>query len=371
MNGALRSFRRRRLSAEEGRALAEHVLATPKEERLSKTTELHLDDPEMLLSLLGILPKQWDAAPATVLEEATFLYGYLEPLKIRYPTDPMLCDEREYFLGEAARIAGTAARFLSRREEARNWFDLSEAWFLTTENGAANIARLSYQRLALRLEERDLEGVLRLTPHLIANLERLGMLEDAVKARFLLATVLMETAKLPDAIQVFEEIAERCRQLGNEGLLGHALVNITQCHALAGDSHNAALSAARTAPLLQNQGNHVALAKLHWGVGFAQRASGKIAEAIETFRSAQKEFSGIAMHADVAAVHLVLADLLLDTGQSAQAEWEIRAALPIIDEYKLVPEGIAALSLLRDSIRRRQIDRNALRGLHGYFRESS
>ena len=65
----------------------------------------------------------------------------------------------------------------------------------------------------------------------------------------------------------------------------------------------------------------------------------------------------------------MIGDLLLEAGQDAQAEWEIRAALPIIDEEKMVPEGIAALSLLRESLRRRQIDKQALRELHGYFQE--
>jgi hypothetical protein len=101
------------------------------------------------------------------------------------------------------------------------------------------------------------------------------------------------------------------------------------------------------------------------------RGKGDLPAAIEAYRSAQGSFAAIAMHADVAAVHLVLADLLLDSGQSDQAEWEIRAALPVIDEYKLVPEGFAALSLLRESLRRRQIDRQALRSLHGYFPRES
>jgi hypothetical protein len=367
--GAVRSFRRRRLSSEEGQRHAERVLATPRAERAARAAELHLDDPEMLLALLGLIPKQDDASPMLVLEEATFLYNYLESLEVRFPVDPILCDELEYFRGEAARIAGTAARVLSRRDEARSWFDLSEAWFLTTENASANLARLSYQRLALRTEERDFAAVAKLTPHLIANFERMGMHDDALKGRFLLAQVLKETNRVPEAAEVFEEIAERARALRNDHLLGHAIVNLSQTYGILGDAERVMALAAEGAPLLTKQGNHVALGKLHWGLGLLLRTKANVAGAIAAFRAAQKEFSEIELHADVAAVHLVLADLLLDAGQAAQAEWEIRAALPIIDEYKLVPEGIAALSLLRDSLRRRQIDRNALRGLHGYFAE--
>jgi len=369
MTGKLRHFRRRRLDPEEGRAHAERVLATPIPERIEKAAELHLDDPESLLSLLSILPGQWDTAPAKVLEEAAFLYGYLENLEVRYPADPILYDEREYFLGESARIAGTAARFLSRRDDARAWFDLSEAWFLATENATVNIARLAYQRLALRIEERDFAAVLKLVPHLIANFERLAMPEDAVRARFLQAGVLKETGKLREATSVFQEIASAAKALGNDTLFAYALVDLTQAHGLLGDTGRAMEAAEEATSLLRRLGNHVALAKLQWGLGYLLRTKGNLAASIEAFREAQREFSEIEMHADVAAVHLILGDLLLDAGQPAQAEWEIRAALPVIDEYKLVPEGIAALSLLRESLKRRQIDRAALRNLHGYFRE--
>jgi hypothetical protein len=66
----------------------------------------------------------------------------------------------------------------------------------------------------------------------------------------------------------------------------------------------------------------------------------------------------------------VLAELLLDVGQEREAELEIRAALPIIDEEKMVSEGLAALSLLQESLRHRKIDREALRQVHTHFPKS-
>jgi tetratricopeptide (TPR) repeat protein len=372
VTGSLRHFHRRRLSREEGRQCAERVLSTPLAARIDKAEMLHLDDPEMLLSILGELPKMWDTAPVKVLEEATFLYNYLKGVEVRYPVDPMLYDEREYFLGESARIAGTACRYLSHRSEARHWFDLAEVWFLATENPASNIARLAYSRLALRTDEHgDLAAVLELIPHLVANFERLGMPEDALKGRFLQAAVLKEMGRLQEAIEPFRRVIEQARALRNDTLLASAYGNLTQIHCFLGESEAAAAAAQEAAPLLKRLGNHVALAKLQFGVGYLLRAKGNVEGSIEAFRQAQRGFTAIDMHADVAAVHLVLADLLLDAGQAPQAEWEIRAALPIIEEYKLVPEGIAAYSLLRDSLRRRQIDRDALRNLHGYFRSDS
>jgi predicted Zn-dependent protease len=122
-------------------------------------------------------------------------------------------------------------------------------------------------------------------------------------------------------------------------------------------------------PLMKKIDNRVGLAKLRWCVGDILREQGKVTEAIATYREARAEAEDVGMRGDVAAIHLVLADVLLQTGQEAQAEWEIRAALPIIDEERMVPEGIAALSLLRESLRHRRIDKQALRELHGYFQE--
>jgi hypothetical protein len=368
VTGTVRRFRRKRLNVEEGKACAANILAIPIPEREGRAVILHLDDPETVLALVGMLAAQLEARPAAILEEAGYVYHFLEGLHVEHPRDPILYDEREYFLGESARIAGTAARFLARREDAKQWFDLAELWFAVTENAGANLARLSYQRLVLRVEERDFQGALLLLPRLVANCETFGMAEDALKCRFLQAGVLKETDRLPQAAAAFHEIVGQARVIGSTAVLGGAYVNLVQIHGLMGDEEGVKKLAAEAAPLLRLLGNQGALAKFQWGVGYLFRQKGRLPEAIQAFREAQLAFSKVGMRADVAAVHLILADLLLDDGQAPQAEWEVRAALPIIDEYKLVPEGIAALSLLRQSLQRRQIDRQALRSLHGYFR---
>ena len=76
------------------------------------------------------------------------------------------------------------------------------------------------------------------------------------------------------------------------------------------------------------------------------------------------------MVADVAATRLMIADLYLDLGDEAAAIREIMLALPIVEEYKLVPEGRAALSLLRESMRQQKVNHKALRELHGFFEDS-
>jgi tetratricopeptide (TPR) repeat protein len=369
MRGELRQFRRRRLTPEQGREAAIAALSTPLSRRVERPDEYFLDDPETLLPLLDALRNQWENDPEKVLAESLFLYQFLEGRESKYPMDAFLLDEREYFLGETARISGNVCRALARREESHRWFDLAEGWFRLTENAAGNLSKVAYHRLALRLEERDFDAVEELLPQLIASFEKLGMTEDALKSRVLQGAILKETDRLTEAAELLREVAALAESARLDSLLAHIHVNLAQIYSFLGEAEHAKQQVVVATPLLKKLGFRMALAKLQWGVGYLQRTQGKSAAAIETYRMAQEQFLELGMRADVAAVQLVIADLFLDTGQEKQAEWEIRQALPLIDEYKLVPEGFAAMTLLRESLRRQKIDRQALRNLHGYFEE--
>jgi hypothetical protein len=71
----------------------------------------------------------------------------------------------------------------------------------------------------------------------------------------------------------------------------------------------------------------------------------------------------------VAALNLVIADLQLEVADERGALSSILAALPVLDELKMVPEETAAMALLRESVLQNRVNRTALRELHGYFDE--
>jgi tetratricopeptide (TPR) repeat protein len=196
------------------------------------------------------------------------------------------------------------------------------------------------------------------------------MPEDAIKCRFLEGAVCWELGNADDAIKIHESIRADARAIGSTRLVAQAASNLTRYYGTQGQTEEALKCAGEARTLLEQLGSRVHLVKLHWSIGELLRREGKDAPALEAYRQAQSEARELGLRGDLAALHLVVADLLLEAGQEAQAEWEIRAAMPIIEEEKMVPEGIAALSLLRESLRRRQIDKRALRDLHGYFRES-
>jgi len=363
MTGRLLPFPARFAPSGEGRVAAKRILETPESDRLSRAPDLHLEEPESLLFLCGYLRNQLDTSPSDVLAEADFFYRFLE--KPRRPIG--LFDERDYFMGEFALIAGTACRQLSRRSEARLWFDRAESGFRHTASAVGDLSRLAYQRLALRMEERQLDAVLEMAPALVQTLERLGMPEEALKCRFLEGLALMESSQLSESVQAFLDICRDSEKLGSEKLLASAYANLTHVYGMLGDSEKAIAASRMAIPLLRRLNDRVALAKVQWGLATLLREIGQIQASIQVYRTAQREFGHIGMRADMAALSLVVADLLLEIGQDQQALREVLAALPVIDELKMVPESVAALSLLRDSLRHQRINRQALRELHGYF----
>jgi tetratricopeptide (TPR) repeat protein len=365
VTGRVIHFPRQPLSSEMGQKAAEKALATPMLDRFSGAEALRLEDPETLLSLCSLLRRKLESSPASVRDEAEFFYRFIESPR----REIGLFDEREYFLGEFALLAGTACRQLSRREESHVWFDRAEAGFRHTVNAPGDLSRLGYQRLAERLEERQIDVVLEMVPPLIESFRSMDMHEDALKCRFLEGLALMETDELRGAIETFEQICQEAETLGSARLVATAYANLTHIHGMMGNAEAALAASAKAIPVLRRLDDRVTLAKVQWGLATLLRETGQMAASIEAYRKAQNEFEAIGMRADVAALNLVVADLLLETGRSREALAEIGAALPVISELKMAPEGMAALSLLRESARRQEINRQALRELHGYFEE--
>jgi tetratricopeptide (TPR) repeat protein len=359
------------LSKEEGRFAAECLLSVPREERKEKAVALFGDDPHVILTVFELLRGRWESDPATVRDEAEYFYRFLESVpprkKGQVKTGKFKLDEREYFLGEAALIAGTACRLLSRRDEARRWFGLAEGWFLIDENNVGDLSRLNYQKLALLLEERRFDEVLERLPAVLAGCEQAHLAQESLKCRIIEGNIFREQGRLAEAAAVFREVCRQGRITRSDRVVASGYVNLAQIHGELNEPAEAIEASRAAMPLLKKLGNRIAWAKVQCGLGILYRSQKNRGAAVEAFHLAQKEFEELGMRADVAGLHLMIADLLLDYGLDREAKREVEVALPIIDEYKLIPEGVAALTLLRQSVKSSRVDRHALQELNGLF----
>lgn len=342
---------------------AERIFAIPIAERRNRASELALNDHNVLFAACELLRSRFETAPSTVRDEAEFLFRYLDGVEGQTERS----EERETLLSELAMIAGVASRATFHRRDAHKWFARAERGFRRAMNPSVNLARLRYQKLALAIEERRFEEVLEGVSGCATALRTLGLFDEALKCLFLKEEALRELGHTSRALSVSHVICREAERLKNFRLLAIGLSNLAQLNRISGNLKDALACARKALPLLEETKNRTSLAKLRWCIGDIFREQAKRAEALELYRSALRASEELGIRWDVAALHLVIAELLIEAGRDLEAEQEVRAALPIIDEEEMVPEGLAALGLLRESLRRRQLDREALSKVHRHI----
>lgn len=343
--------------------LVESYLQTPVGDRSDDLKLKTLYDADVLLSIFGRFKSLIESSPATVAKESSAVYrGLIETNRA-----VGLFDERDYLLGESARLAGWACRLLGRYDEAEGWFDRAEATYRHTVNPAPLLANVAYARLAVRYEMRRYRDVLELLPSVISSFERLGMRAEAVKARFLHAVAAKAGGLGGDSLEMLQALREDLAAGEDTALLGQVLVSIGDHFGGEGRLGDAMTVYKEALPLLADCNRPIALAELKWSIGATYRVQNELPMALVAYREARADYQALGMRTLVAQVGLAIADTLVSLGRAREAEWEILAALPTIEEQKMVPEGFAAVALLKESVRQRKADPEALRQLREHL----
>lgn len=351
------------LSPREAAVSARQFLAMPRSQRSDDDRERFLSSPDVLMSIASILRGDRDLAPASVLLDANEIYQWIS----RPNCELGLFDERDYLLGEMALIAGGVCRQLGRREEAFLWLDRAEAGFRHTMNPAPGLANVAYARIALRFEMGRYQDVLELTPSLEASFTKLRMDVEAVKCRLLLAMTLKQTGENAKALGLLAGLHERPLLAGDRFLRARILSEIGDLHQFEGRLDLAMQAFEEAVSLLDHEVASAVRADLQLFVGGVLQAQGRLSEACDAFRASQRTYLALEMRAQVTYLNLVIAETLISLGRDREAEWEILAALPAIEAMKMAPEALAAVALLRESVRRRRADPSALRELRSHL----
>jgi len=341
-------------SREEAAAKAAAYIATPANQRTLASLDEVLADGDVLMALIARLWEIINTSPASVADEASQVHKWVTSREPRH----FFFDERDYFLGESALLAGASLRLLGKREETERWLDRSDAAFRHTVAPAAHLARVSYTRLALRYDQHRHEELVELTPSVSLTFKKLGMVIDYAKCEFLQAMSLKQLGRLDESATLLEGLATG--RHADAGLTGMVLVNLGDLRADQGQLDKATLAYAQASPLLQQAKRYAALADLKMMLGGMLQRTGQLTAAIEALRESVKDHLDLGMETRAAYVRLVVAGALLEAQRPREAEWEILAAMPTLDEQKMATEAAGALALLRASVQQRKTDPKAL-----------
>jgi len=319
--------------------------------------------PEGAFGLLAYLRQCIDLSPSLARERALAVYRLLE-YQTRKWEDPL--SEAAYFLGEAARAIGGASRVLGRCREAAEWFATSKQHFLAIQDEAA-LANLAYSELTLQVERRSYECVLARARVLAAQCLRHGLTRVAMKCEFVNAFALKEVRRISEAASHLEALREKTKRLDHP-LRAFVLVTLAEIRVSEGRYPAAEVLLREADETLRRLNYPVVLAHVRGVIAEAFRDQGRLRDAATHYREAIEIYASEGVFGKLAYTRVVLAETLIAMGQHEEAELEILAALPTIEAEQMKPEAGAAVTLLRESIRRRKMDRNALRELREQLR---
>lgn len=356
-----------RLTTEDVEASARAFLETGSAECSAEDISRWLSDPDVLSSICKVLGNTANSNPRLVAERASAMYRFLVSNEGRCG----LFDEAEYFLGEAARLAAACFRVLGDRDDAEAWLQRAEAGFRHTVNPGPVLAQVAYLRVTLAYDKRRFQEVLEILPSLLKSFEKFGMANEAAKTRFLEAQTLKECGRRSEAFEKYSALSDQLVRGQDPGLLGQVHVEIGACHAHEGRYEEAIENYKKGLVCLSAAKRSFAIADLKMTVGETFRLKGALSSAASAFREGVVAYVDLGMSAFAAYSRLVLAETLLALGSNREAEWEILAALPTIEELKMVPEGFAAVALLQESVRQRKTDPDALRQLREHLKANS
>jgi tetratricopeptide (TPR) repeat protein len=355
------------ISAEDASLIAQAYLAKPLSERNVDQRQEALSSPDVLAAICKTLWDVLNLAPAKVAEESIAVHEWLRG----DGAFEGLFDERQYFQGEAALLAAAALRILGEREETESWLARAEASYRHTVNPAPRSASVAYVRLALLYDRGRYEDVIDLSPSLVSSFERLGMKKEEGKTRLLKAAALKVTGHTSQAVEELLPILDNPEIRADAQLSARVLIDIGDSHQIQGDAAGALNVFQQASRLLEQEPATGTLADLKMDIGALLRSLNRFGDAAQAFREAATIFASLKMSTRAAYLRLLLAETLVAASRPREAEWEILAALPTIEEQKMVPEGFAAVALLKESVRRRKTDPNALRELREHLQKQN
>ncbi|MDQ5858104.1 MAG: tetratricopeptide repeat protein, partial [Acidobacteriota bacterium] len=270
-------------------------------------------------------------------------------------------DLRLFLLAEAAKLAGGALRSVGNNSEVEEWLDKAEKHFRAGVNPRPGLAQVLYLRLIGMYTLGDPEVVVRASPQLEATFTELGMEEDRVKCRILWASSLKVASRLQEALDVLEPVRE-WRSRIRPSLYAWVLLQSGDIHQNLASYDRALEEFGEAARLFREGRQYIGLADLNSMMSCIYRAQGRLDEALHLLQTSRQDHARLEMTWAEGYHRMLIAETYLAMGRPREAEIEIRAALPILEEQGMLADAVIAVNLLREAVRQRKLDPADTRG---------
>ncbi len=305
-------------------------------------------DAEGLFQVLLYLEDQREADPKKTSVVAEDIYQSLHGRRLPK-------DLHSFLLSEAARVVGGALRQISEPDHLKRWCDLAESHLENDPNPSPSLTRIAFLRLASLYEQSRYELAAAGAPPLEKSFANFGMEEDRVKCRILWAASLKLLGRFQEALEVLQPIRD-CGSQIPPSLYGWILLHSGDLHQICGHYAVALQELGEAEHLLRESKQFTGLADVHSMISCVYRSHGMLREALELLKSSCDEHARLGMKALEAVNRMLIAETYLAMGLPHEAEKEIRTAIPVFEDQAMLADGVVALNLLREAIRRQEVD---------------
>jgi tetratricopeptide (TPR) repeat protein len=345
------------------RACLELYITTNASDRTDELRQSFFSDARTLLAMVASLRLRRNATPHVVAELGAELFYWIQSSGVQGSKKGLT-----YLLADLSVLVGGGYRFLGDWRAAKAWLSRAEGLFQNTARPEGGLARVAYARLALACDTHRHEEVLRRIPDLHSEFVALGMEEEAAICRFVQGASLEALGRLGEATGILSQLRSSLLEQPDHWLLRHTTSKLAEVLALSGRFDDASRYYRQALVWLGDRPSW-ARASLKAYLGGTLRDRGNLTSAIAAFREAVADYSVLGFKTKVAYIRMLLAETLLLADRPREAEVEILAALPTIEEQEMASEGVVAISLLRESIRQSCLDREVLRQIREHLKE--
>ncbi len=360
---AMKGWQARCVASVRKQEIACNFLALPFSTRSAGLNARFLVERPVLLAACVALEKSRNTQPVLALREATLTYRWLLA-RLRASDAP---EEMSYFAGELAYSAAGCCRQLGYFREHDYWLEVARAHFSDTHNPEPMLTRLEWSRLVAVYDRHRGDEILDQIPAVTATFRRYGMEVDEIRSIFLEANVLKAVGRGFEALQRFE-LVESAAAIADDPLLhGLSLVALGELAALSGEPQRGFQLLKVAMPFIQKAGAPLGFGALHSVTAEVLRNEGELEAASREYGEAVTVYETAKMSFQEAYLRLLRSDTLLALGREDEAVSELTAALPVIVREGASLDSVAAIALLKESLRRKKVDPRAVAKLRESF----
>jgi tetratricopeptide (TPR) repeat protein len=309
--------------------------------------ERFLSSRAVLLAACATLEKERNTRPQEVLAGALKIFEWLASAL----EAPGVAEDLVFFAGDVAYSAAVCFRHLGQFRAHDRWLDVAAKLFMRTGLPDPYLTRIKWSNLVARYDRHEYD-VYSAIPPLTAAFHGYGMTDDERRSIFFEAHALKTLGRFRESRLKFESAKRSAEIAGDARMLGSSLVGIAENMAQLGEPAAAMRMLEIAAGVLTRGRMPMALASLHGVAGEVLKNEGNLNGAISEYQKSIATYEKAGCSFQVAYMQLVLADTLVAAGREAEAIRVLAEAFPVIEREGAEVDAVAAIGLLRESLRR-------------------